>query len=157
MDKKIWIAITFIAFLLLFTVVGIYSATKKQNTTTDYLLASRNVNPWLTALSAMSTGQSGYLFIGVIGFTYKVGFASIWIPLAWAIGDYIAWCLIFKRLRLVSQETESETVSAFLGQKNKGGYLITVISALITILPWGFGFYLLGWVVAGFGVVGQPH
>ncbi len=102
MEKQIWIEITFIAFLLSFTIVGIYSATQKQNTATDYLLASRNVNPWLIALSAMATGQSGYLFIGVIGFTYKVGFASIWIPVAWAIGDYIAWWLVFGRLRLVS-------------------------------------------------------
>ncbi|NES02106.1 MAG: sodium/proline symporter [Okeania sp. SIO2F4] len=260
MEKQIWIAITFIAFLLSFTVVGIYSATQKQNTTTDYLLASRNVNPWLTALSAMATGQSGYLFIGVIGFTYKVGFASVWIPVAWAIGDYIAWWLIFKRLRLVSQQTDSDTVSSFLGQENLGqknqGRLITIISALIIIaflgtyasaqlvaaskglnaifgwnyqlgiiigavivvaycfsggirasiwtdsvqavlmigslwvlfivsliacggfeelwvelhaidptltnwipanLPWGFFPYFLGWVVAGFGAVGQPH
>ncbi|OZH55091.1 sodium:solute symporter, partial [Hydrocoleum sp. CS-953] len=132
MEKQIWIAITFIAFLLSFTIVGIYSATQKQNTTTDYLLASRNVNPWLTALSAMATGQSGYLFIGVIGFTYKVGFSSIWIPVAWAIGDYIAWWLVFKRLRLVSQQTNSDTVSSFLGQENleqkNQGRLITIIS-----------------------------
>ncbi|MEB3343546.1 sodium/proline symporter [Okeania sp.] len=141
MEKQIWIAITFIAFLLSFTLVGIYSATQKQNTTTDYLLASRNVNPWLTALSAMATGQSGYLFIGVIGFTYKVGFASIWIPIAWAIGDYIAWWLIFRRLRLVSQETNSDTVSSFLGQENQGqknqGRWIRIISALIIIVFLG--------------------
>ena len=260
MEKQIWIAITFIVFLISFTVVGIYSATQKQNTTTDYLLASRNVNPWLTALSAMATGQSGFLFIGSIGFSYKLGFASIWIPLAWTIGDYIAWSLIFKRLRLVSQQTDSDTISSFLGQENQGsknqGRLITIISALITIgilgtyaaaqlvaaskglsaifswnyqvgiiigavivvaycfsggirasiwtdsvqgvlmilslwvlcivsliacggfeelsaklnaidptltnwiptnLPWGFFPYFLGWLVAGFGVVGQPH
>ena len=260
MEKQIWIAITFIAFLISFTVVGVYSATQKQNTTTDYLLASRHVNPWLTALSAMATGQSGFLFIGSIGFSYKLGFASIWIPLAWTIGDYIAWSLIFKRLRLVSQQTDSDTISSFLGQENQGaknqGRLITIISALITIgilgtyaaaqlveaskglsaifswnyqvgiiigavivvaycfsggirasiwtdsvqgvlmilslwvlcivsliacggfeelsaklnaidptltnwiptnLPWGFFPYFLGWLVAGFGVVGQPH
>ncbi|NET44560.1 sodium/proline symporter [Okeania sp. SIO2B3] len=141
MEKQIWIAITFIAFLLSFTVVGIYSATQKQNTTTDYLLASRNVNPWLTALSAMATHQSGYLFIATIGFTYKVGFASIWIAIAPRIGDYIAWWLVFKRLRLVSQQTNSETVSSFLGQENLGqknqGRLITIISALIIIVFLG--------------------
>ncbi|MEM1170171.1 MAG: sodium/proline symporter [Cyanobacteria bacterium P01_H01_bin.35] len=136
MEKQIWVAITFIAFLLSFTIVGIYSATQKQNTTTDYLLASRNVNPWLTALSATATSQSGYLFIGLIGFTYKVGFASIWIPVAWAIGDYIAWCFIFKRLRLVSEQTNSDTVSSFLGQENQG-HLITIISALIIIVFLG--------------------
>ncbi len=137
MEQKIGIAITFVAFLLLFIGIGIYSATQKQSTTSDYLLASRNVNPWLTALSAMATGQSGYLFIGVIGFTYTVGFSSVWIPIAWAIGDYIAWWFMFKKLRLVSQQTDSDTVSTFLGQdhqKNPNtGRWITIISALITI------------------------
>ena len=61
MTDQIWIAITFIAFMLSFTVIGIYWATQKQNNTTDYLLAGRSVNPWFTALSAMSTGQSGFL------------------------------------------------------------------------------------------------
>lgn len=56
------IALTFIAFLILFTVVGVYASTQKQDNTTDYLLAGRNVNPWAIALSALSTGQSGFLF-----------------------------------------------------------------------------------------------
>ncbi|MGB3650922.1 MAG: sodium/proline symporter [Rivularia sp. (in: cyanobacteria)] len=133
MTDQIWIAITFIAFMLSFTVVGIYSATQKQNNTTDYLLAGRSVNPWFTALSAMSTGQSGFLFIGQVGYAYKTGISSIWLSIGWAIGDYIAWWLFFRKLREISEETQTETVSAFLGQNTNGVRAITVISALITI------------------------
>ncbi len=131
--NQIWIAITFIGFMLLFTAVGIYSATQKQNNTTDYLLAGRSVNPWFTALSAMSTGQSGFLFIGQVGYAYKIGISSIWLSIGWALGDYIAWWLFFRKLREISEETETETVSAFLGQNTNGVRVITVISALITI------------------------
>ena len=133
MTDQIWIAITFIGFMLLFTGVGIYSATQKQNNTTDYLLAGRSVNPWFTALSAMSTGQSGFLFMGQVGYAYQTGISSIWLSIGWAIGDYIAWWLFFKRLREISEETQTETVSSFLGQNTNGARLITVISALITI------------------------
>jgi sodium/proline symporter len=147
MDKQIWIAITFITFLLLFTVVGIYSATQKENTTTDYLLASRKVNPWMTALSAMATGQSGLLFIGNVGFAYKVGVSAIWIPVAWAVGDYLAWWLVFKRLREVSEKTTSDTVSSFLGDGKTRGRWIVVISALITIAF--LGSYAAAQLVAG--------
>jgi sodium/proline symporter len=133
MTNQIWIAITFIGFMLLFTGVGVYSATKKQNDTTDYLLAGRSVNPWFTALSAMSTGQSGFLFMGQVGYAYRTGISSIWLSIGWAIGDYIAWWLFFKRLREISEETQTETVSGFLGQNTNGARLITVISALITI------------------------
>lgn len=133
MTNQIWIAITFIGFMLLFTGVGVYSATKKQNDTTDYLLAGRSVNPWFTALSAMSTGQSGFLFMGQVGYAYRTGISSIWLSIGWAIGDYIAWWLFFKRLREISEETQTDTVSGFLGQNTNGARLITVISALITI------------------------
>ncbi|MEQ9367952.1 MAG: sodium/proline symporter [Coleofasciculus chthonoplastes F3-SA18-01] len=141
------IATTFIVFLLLFTGVGIYSATKKQNTTTDYLLASRNVNPWLTAFSAMATGQSGFLFIGQVGFAYQIGISAIWLTIGWAIGDYIAWGLVFKRLRQVSEEISADTVSSFLGQETKEIRWITTISALITIAF--LGSYAAAQLVAG--------
>ncbi|NEO60522.1 MAG: hypothetical protein F6J98_08800 [Moorea sp. SIO4G2] len=134
MAKQVGIALTFIMFLLLFTAVGIYSATRKQNTTTDYLLASRNVNPWLTALSAMATGQSGFLFIAQVGFAYKIGISSLWLTIGWAIGDYLAWYFIFKRLRQLSEETASDTVSSFLSQNMKGSRFIAIISAIITIV-----------------------
>ncbi len=147
MNKQLGIAVTFIIFLLLFTVVGIYSATRKQNTTTDYLLASRNVNPWLTALSAMATGQSGLLFIGQVGFAYKIGISSLWLTLGWAIGDYLAWWFVFKKLRELSEETASDTVSSFLSQNMKGSRLIAIISALITIIF--LGSYAAAQLVAG--------
>ncbi|MDY6804691.1 MAG: sodium/proline symporter, partial [Cyanobacteriota bacterium] len=141
------IAITFIVFLLVFTFIGIYSATQKQNTTTDYLLASRSVNPWVTALSAMATGQSGLLFIGNVGFAYKIGVSAIWIPVAWAVGDYLAWWFVFKRLRVLSEETASDTVSSFLGGDQTRGRGIIIISALITIAF--LGSYAAAQLVAG--------
>lgn len=147
MDNQVWIAVTFIAFLLLFILVGIYSATRKQNTTTDYLLGSRNINPWLTALSAMATGQSGFLFIGQVGFAYKLGISSLWLTIGWLIGDYLAWYFIFKRLRQISEETASDTFSSFLSQNIKGSRAIAVISALITIAF--LGSYAAAQLVAG--------
>ncbi len=148
MSNQIIIALTFISFLILFAIIGIYSATQKTNTTTDYLLANRQVNPWLTALSAMSTGQSGLLFIGQVGFAYTFGIAGLWLTVGWAIGDYLAWWLAFKRLRLVSEEKGTETISSFLenGQKT-GKNWIRVITALIIIIF--LGTYAAAQLVAG--------
>ncbi|MEC4818742.1 MAG: sodium/proline symporter [Scytonema sp. PMC 1069.18] len=147
--NQLLIAVTFIGVLLSFTVVGMYSATQKQSTTTDYLLASRNVNPWLTALSAMATGQSGLLFIGQVGFAYKVGISSIWLVIGWAIGDYLAWLFFFKKLRQMSEDTSSETVSSFLAQNTSGisARLISIISAIVTIAF--LGSYAASQLIAG--------
>jgi len=152
---QVSIAVTFIIFLLLFTVVGIYSATRKQNTTTDYLLADRNVNPWLIALSAMATGQSGFLFIGQIGFAYKLGISSLWLTIGWLIGDYLAWYFVFQPLREISEQTACDTVSSFLSQNSKSynaiskhkQKIIAIISALITIIF--LGSYAAAQLIAG--------
>lgn len=161
---QVGIAVTFIIFLLLFTAVGIYSATRKQNTTTDYLLANRNINPWLIALSAMATGQSGFLFIGQVGFAYKLGISSLWLTVGWLIGDYLAWYFIFQPLREISEETASDTVSSFLSQSSpvltvgqnsksyravakRGRSPISIISALIIIIF--LGSYAAAQLVAG--------
>lgn len=118
MSNQIAIALSFIAFLLFFTGVGIYSASQKKNTTTDYLLANRNVNPWLTGLSAFATAHSGGMFISTIGWTYQVGISSVWLLVGWFLGDYLAWFFIHKPLRVISEETSSETIGAFLAAED---------------------------------------
>ena len=133
MANKLAIALSFIAFLLLFIGVGIYSASRKKNTTADYLLASRNVNPWLTGLSAFATAHSGGMFISTIGWTYQVGISSVWLLVGWFLGDYLAWFFIHKPLRILSEETSSETIGAFLAQKPQENRSIAAVSALITI------------------------
>ena len=141
------VALSFIFFLLLFTVVGVYAATQKQDTTADYLLADRKVNPWLVALSALSSGQSGFLFTAQVGYAYSSGLSAIWLVTGWAIGDYLAWLLVFKKLREVSEATETETVPAFLAQKQPGYRWISIIAALITI--FFLGTYAAAQLLAG--------
>ncbi|MDY6784137.1 MAG: sodium/proline symporter [Cyanobacteriota bacterium] len=133
MLDKLAIIFSFIAFLLLFTGVGIYSASRAKNTTADYLLANRDVNPWFTGLSAFATAHSGGMFISMIGWTYQVGISSMWLLVGWFLGDYLAWFVIHKPLRILSEETSSETIGEFLAlgpQKNRS---IAVVSAIITI------------------------
>lgn len=145
MNDRTSIAVTFVAFLLLFVMVGTLAALRKQNTTTDYLLASRNVNPWLTGLSAMATTQSGFLFAGVVGFSYKLGLASIWFIVSATVGHHISWWLAGKRLRKISAQTDAETFSSFLGKK--GGRAIASVSGIITIAF--LGAYAAAQLVAG--------
>ena len=47
----------------------------------------------------MATNNSGYMFIGVIGYTYSTGLASFWLMLGWILGDYLASRWVHPRLR----------------------------------------------------------
>ena len=70
---------SFIIVLVLLTLSGALAWIRKRKTPEDYLVASRNVPPWLAALSTVATNNSGFMFIGMIGYTYRFGVSSIWL------------------------------------------------------------------------------
>ena len=103
---------SFLFFLLLFVLIGISATLKSKKSNSDYLLAGHDVAPWLAALSAVATNNSGYMFIGMIGYTYSTGLQSIWIMIGWILGDWLTSLVVHKRLR---QVTESENLLSFGG------------------------------------------
>ena len=70
---------SFLLFMTAFAGVGLASMLVKEDTTDDYLVAGRGMHPALAALSAVSTWNSGYMFIGFIGFTFTMGYSIVWI------------------------------------------------------------------------------
>ncbi len=98
-------AISFVLILLSFVAIGLASGRKATGERKDYYLASSSVRPWLAGLSAVATNNSGYMFIGVIGFTYQTGLAAIWLMIGWIVGDFIGSSFIHKRLRQATAKT----------------------------------------------------
>lgn len=142
------VILSFSVFLLSFILVGLYSATRKKSTTEDYLLASRDVGPWLTALSAAATNNSGYMFIGLIGWTYSVGISAMWLMVGWISGDYLAWWFIHRRVRIRSQQQGSLTIPSFLGDGLGGSGVWVVRSAAVITLVF-LGIYAAAQLKAG--------
>ena len=91
--------ISFAGFLLAFTLIGVASVWKSRGTRHDYYLADSSVRPWLVGLSAVATNNSGYMFIGVIGYTYVTGLAAIWLMVGWILGDFLGSMFVHARLR----------------------------------------------------------
>jgi len=108
---------------------------KAEKTTKDYLIASRNIPSWLASLSAAATNTSGYMFIGLIGYTYKAGLSSIWVTIGWICGDYFIWRSVYKKLRTESEEAEVSTVPSFLaGRPGQESRLITIVAGILTLV-----------------------
>jgi sodium/proline symporter len=129
------VIITFLICLAGFIAIGVASVVRSQTTTEDYLIASRNINPWLASLSTAATNTSGYMFIGLIGFTYSFGISSIWVTVGWITGDYIIWRVLYKRLRLESEKSGTGTVPSYIAEKDgKISRIIAVSTGIITLL-----------------------
>ena len=129
------ILFSFCLFLFLFTLIGSLSVLKKKNTSLDYLLANQEIKPWLAATSAIATSNSGYMFIGQIGFTYVYGLQSVWLMFGLIFGDFISSLFVHKNLRKKSQELKvvsfANLVSKWQGTNYK---YVQLISGLIILI-----------------------
>ena len=129
------ILFSFCLFLFLFTLIGSLSFLKKKNTSLDYLLANQEIKPWLAATSAIATSNSGYMFIGQIGFTYVYGLQSVWLMFGLIFGDFISSLFVHKNLRKKSQELKvvsfANLVSKWQGTNYK---YVQLISGLIILI-----------------------
>ncbi|MDT8364034.1 MAG: sodium/proline symporter [Nitrosomonas sp.] len=130
--------VSFVVFLVGFLLVGLASAFKSRGTKIDYYLASRSVSPALTGLSAVATNNSGYMFIGVIGFTYMTGLAAIWLMLGWILGDFLASLFIHRQLRVSTERTREITFAGVLSRWQGRDFIyVRKFSAIITVLFLG--------------------
>lgn len=129
------IAMSFVIFLIFFLLVGIASAFSSKKNTEDYYLASRNVSPWLVGLSAVATNNSGYMFIGVIGYTYSSGLSAVWLMLGWILGDFLASIFVHVRLRQVAlHHNQTSYIGAICAWANFKGNSFRILSAVISLI-----------------------
>jgi SSS family transporter len=131
---------SFIGFLLVFTIIGISSVRLSRGTGRDYYLAASSVKPWLTGLSAVATNNSGYMFIGVIGYTYVTGFPAVWLMVGWITGDFIGSLFIHSRLRAATAKSSEFTYAGVLsnwhGVKNAQLQRVIGIISILFLLAY---------------------
>ncbi|HIG30601.1 MAG TPA: sodium/proline symporter [Verrucomicrobiales bacterium] len=128
--------VTFVVFLALFAIIGLASVVRKKKTTADYLLAGQDVKPWLVALAAVATCNSGFMFTGMIGITYKIGLSSLWIAIGWVFGDFIASIFSFRHIRKFSENKEIQTYSSLLSYR--GGAPLKPVRLVAGIVTFVF-------------------
>jgi len=125
---------SFVVFLALFSAIGIRAARYSTGTSEDYLVAGRSVSPWLTALSAVATNNSGYMFIGLLGFAYRYGVQAVWLQFGWILGDVVMWMWAHRRIREVSGELSLSSVPSLVASRRDGSMApaLLAVSAVLT-------------------------
>ena len=123
---------SFLLFMCAFAGIGLASMWVKEDTTDDYLVAGRGMHPALAALSAVSTWNSGYMFIGFIGFTYTMGYSIIWIGLGSMIGQIVAWIWLYKFIQQSANERGVRSLSSLVS--NVTGSPEAKLAAVLSVL-----------------------
>ena len=131
-------------FLAVMVGVGVYS--RKQASTVDgFVLGGRAVGPWLTAFAFGTSYFSAVVFVGYAGqFGWKYGLSASWIGIGNAvIGSLLAWILLGKRTKLMTQHIESRTMPDFFGTRYQSEWLRVIASIIVFVflIPYTAGVY----------------
>ncbi len=124
--------------------VGIYCR-KNATDVNGFVLGGRSVGPWLTAFAYGTSYFSAVIFIGYAGqFGWKYGIASTWIGIGNAlIGSFLAWAILGRRTRIMTQHLNSATMPEFFGKRfdSKGLKIGASIIVFIFLIPYTASLY----------------
>ncbi len=137
------VALTII-FLVVMVGVGFYSH-KQARSVEGFVLGGRSVGPWLTAFAYGTSYFSAVVFVGYAGqFGWKYGLSSTWIGVGNAvIGSLLAWLILGRRTKLMTQHIESRTMPDFFGTRfaDQSLRVCASIIAFVFLIPYTAGVY----------------
>ena len=130
---------SFLFFLGIFILIGVLSTFKSKKNNEDYFLAGRNVHPIFAGFSAVATSNSGYMFIGMIGYTYTHGLQSVWLMAGWILGDFAVSTFVHKKLRIVAEQNNILSFGGLLSRWQAGCDFkkLRVLVGIITLVFLG--------------------
>ena len=148
--STIIIMITIIAYMAIMLIIGI-TFSKKNSSVGDFYLGGRKLGPIVTAMSAEASDMSSWLLMGLPGVAYLTGGAEAgWTAIGLAIGTYLNWLIVAKRLRIYSSSCNAITIPDFFSNRYRDGKKALMgISALIILI------FFVPYTASGFSACGK--
>lgn len=134
-STSISILVTIIMYLVMMIAIGaIFS--KKNKSTDDFYLGGRKLGPLVTAMSAEASDMSSWLLLGLPGLALITGLAeATWTAIGLAVGTYLNWLFVAKRLRIYTQRLGAVTIPDFFSKRfGDDKKILTLISALFIVV-----------------------
>ena len=144
--------ITMTAYLLGMIVIGAFCS--KNENAGDFYLGGRKLGPFVTAMSAEASDMSSWLLMGLPGVAYLSGIAdATWTAIGLAIGTYINWLVVAKRVRLYTvKANNSITIPDFFTNRYRDQdkkKLLMMIAAVVIIV------FFIPYTASGFSACGK--
>ena len=138
------------AYLLAMLGVGVWFA-KKNNSVDDFYLGGRQLGPFVTAMSAEASDMSSWLLMGLPGVAYLTGLAEAgWTAIGLAVGTYLNWLIVARRIRRYSHRLDAITVPQFFSKRwGDERNLLSAIAAVVIIV------FFVPYLASGFSACGK--
>lgn len=129
-----WAIAAFVGYLLLLLGIGIGSARFSSGGLSEFFLGGRKMNRFVVALSAVVSGRSSWLLLGVTGMAFAIGASALWAVAGYTVVEALLFLFYAPRLRRFTERYEAITIPDFFAQRfgDRGGLRI-VLAAVILI------------------------
>lgn len=149
--STIGLLIIIILYLIMMVGIGVYYS-QKNKSVGDFYLGGRKLGPIVTAMSAEASDMSSWLLMGLPGVAYLSGCADAgWTAIGLAIGTYLNWLIVAKRLRRYSVKANNAiTIPDFFENRyHDKSHVLLAISAVIIIV------FFVPYTASGFAACGK--
>ena len=131
------ILIAMVIYMAAVIAIGFAFAKRANKNSGEFFLGGRSLGPWVTAMSAEASDMSGWLLMGLPGVAYWCGISdAAWTAIGLAVGTYINWLLVSKRLRRYSEKAgEAITLPEYFSNRfhEKKKVIMTIAAVFILI------------------------
>ncbi len=142
--------ITIVCYLAMMVIIG-FVFSNKNKSSDDFYLGGRHLGPLVTAMSAEASDMSSWLLLGLPGLALATGLAEAsWTAIGLAIGTYINWLIVAKRIRVYSQKVDAFTIPDFFSKRfGDDKHIITAIAAIFIVI------FFVPYTASGFAACGK--
>ena len=149
-SNDITMLITIAVYLIAMVLIGIWCS-KKNNNVGDFYLGGRKLGPIVTAMSAEASDMSSWLLMGLPGVALLCGTAEAsWTAIGLAVGTYVNWLIVAKRLRTYTQHCKSITIPDFFENRYRDkSHALQGVAALIILI------FFVPYTASGFAACGK--
>ena len=151
LGSQVVILITIAVYLIAMVLIGVYFGKKGSgNSSDDFYLGGRKMGPLVTAMSAEASDMSSYLLMGLPGLAYLCGLPEVsWTCIGLAIGTYLNWLIVARRLRRYSARIGAITVPDFFSRRyGDKKNLLSAIAAVVILV------FFIPYTASGFKAIG---
>ncbi|MBQ7653763.1 MAG: sodium/proline symporter, partial [Clostridia bacterium] len=149
-NHSIMIIIAIVLYMAMMIAIG-FVVSKKTKTSSDFYLGGRKLGPLVTAMSAEASDMSGWLLMGLPAVALMTGLAEAsWTAIGLAVGTYLNWLFVAKRLRVYSFKIDAFTIPDFFSKRfGDDKKVLTTISAIIIVI------FFIPYTASGFAACGK--
>lgn len=125
----------FLAYLLLLLGIGVYSSRFSSEGISEFFVGGRRMNRFVVALSAVVSGRSAWLLLGVTGMAYAMGASALWAVSGYTAAEFLLFLTYARRLRLFSEAYDCITLPDFFAARigDDNGRLRLTLAVIILI------------------------